>query len=306
MHEETTSRRICRALVENLKAVVESSGAAAIFVYADALAGEQLPLPAELREKVIYIAKTQAEQRELEERGARFLRVPNVALSRMGQVKIAVFLALSRKLVRRGDIAACLTGLPASGALDTLIITEVGAETEMFASQPGEESLPKGLLPEVVERVIGIAAALGSEGREGKPVGALFVIGDSQRVVTLSRQLILNPFHGYSEEVRNVLDPNLEETVKELSTIDGAFIISGEGVLATCGAYLQTTPQDEEADPLPRGWGARHHAAAGITAATEAIAVSVSESTGTVTVFRNGHIVTEIEKSRAGRRRGFP
>ena len=47
---------------------------------------------------------------------------------------------------------------------------------------------------------------------------------------------------------------------------------------------------------LPQGLGARHHAAAGITAVTEAIAITVSESTGTVTIFRHGLIVTEIEK----------
>ncbi|MCA9244705.1 MAG: diadenylate cyclase, partial [Phycisphaerales bacterium] len=53
----------------------------------------------------------------------------------------------------------------------------------------------------------------------------------------------------------------------------------------------------------PRGLGARHQAAAAITSVTEAIAITISHSTGSVTVFRNGRIVTEIEKPRRLERR---
>lgn len=295
--------RITSALVNNVERIAEACDAAAVFVYADALDGHELPLPAALKEKVIYVSKTRFEQEAQEERGTRFIRVPNVSLTRLGQVKIAVFLALSRGIVHRGDIIVCLTGVPASGTLDTLVITEVGAESEIFASPRGEEQLPLGILPQVVERVIDLAVELGSEGREGKPVGTLFVVGDAERVRSLSRQLILNPFQGYPEDKRNVLDPALEETIKELSTIDGAFLITGEGVIVTCGAYLKTSWPDEAGYGLPQGLGARHHAAAGITAVSDSIAVAVSESTGTVTVFRNGHIVTEIEKPRKQQRR---
>ncbi len=290
-------------MIEHVSKIVEASGATAVFVYADALTDELWPLPRELQEKAIYVSKTTAEQREQEQRGARFLRVPNVALTRLGQVKIAMFVAVAQGLVRRGDVVVCLSGMPASGSLDTLVITEVGGESEVFASAHGEDSLPRDVQAEVVQRVIDIAAELGSEGREGKPVGALFVVGDVERVQSLSRQLILNPFQGYPPEQRNVLDPRLEETVKELSTIDGAFLIAGDGAIVTCGAYLKTSLHDEESNTLPRGLGARHYAAAGITAVSNCIAVTVSESTGTVTVFRNGHIVTEIEKPRRTPRR---
>ena len=46
--------------------------------------------------------------------------------------------------------------------------------------------------------------------------------------------------------------------------------------------------------------GARHHAAAGITAVTRATAVTVSESTGNVMVFRGGKAILEVEKIRLG------
>ena len=67
--------------------------------------------------------------------------------------------------------------------------------------------------------------------------------------------------------------------------------------METCGSYVRTASQEEY--ELPRGLGARHHAAAAITAVTGAIAVTVSESTGSVTIFRGGQIVTEIQKPRS-------
>ena len=289
-----TAERITDVLISRVKDIAEACGAAAVFVYVDALEGEELPFSGELRQRVFYVTKTPAEDRDQEQRGTQFIHVPNVPLTRMGQVKIAVFLAVARGLIHPGDVVVCLSGVPASGTLDTLIVMQVGREFEMFAQD--ESWLPAGIQPEVVDRVIDLGAQLGNEGREGKPVGAIFVVGDAERVLALSRQLILNPFRGYPEQERNILDRRLTETVKELSTIDGAFIVRGDGVIETCGALLKTASQFEY--ELPRGLGARHHAAAAITALTDSVAVTVSESTGTVTVFRGGRILTELEKPR--------
>ena len=225
--------------------------------------------------------------------------MPNVPLTRTGQVKIAVFLALSRGIIKQGDKIVFLSGIAASGTLDTIIVTQVGREYEMISTSQNEvgSAMRPGILPEVLDRVIEIASELGNEGREGKPVGALFVVGDTDEVLPLTRQLILNPFKGYSEESRNILDHSLEETVKELASIDGAFIIRGDGLIESCGTYLKTASQEEY--ELPQGLGTRHHAAAAITSVTNSISVTVSESTGTVTIFRSGAIMTEIEKPRS-------
>jgi len=292
-----SARIITESLLKHVGGIAESCGATAIFVYVGALDGRDLPIPDSLKSKVYYVTKTVAEDKVQQDRGARYLRVPNVPLTRMGQVKIAIFLALSRGIVKHGDKIVFLSGIAASGTLDTIIVTEVGREFEMYATSDDEQGLPEHILPEVVDRVVDLASELGKEGREGKPVGALFVVGDTEHVIPLTRQLILNPFHGYPEEQRNILDHSLEETIKELASLDGAFIVRGDGVIETCGTYLKTTGQEEY--ELPRGLGARHHAAAGITAVTDSIAVTVSESTGTVTIFRRGAIVTEIEKPRS-------
>ena len=71
--------------------------------------------------------------------------------------------------------------------------------------------------------------------------------------------LILNPFYGYKDEDRNILNPFMDETVKELSSIDGAFIIRGDGVLVFAGSisfmllrsYASTSQRSTVAATLP-------------------------------------------------------
>jgi DNA integrity scanning protein DisA with diadenylate cyclase activity len=96
---------------------------------------------------------------------------------------------------------------------------------------------------------------------------------------------VVNPFTGYPEEQRNILDPSLEETVKEFSRIDGAFLIRGDGVIEAAGLYLRSKSRVEG---MPAGLGARHAAAAAITAETGAVSIAVSESTRRISIFRGG------------------
>ena len=147
---------------------------------------------------------------------------------------------------------------------------------------------------EVFEAVLNLAVELANQGREGKPVGATFVIGDYEKVMQFSRQTIFNPFRGYPEDERNILNPQLCETVKEFSVLDGAFVISEDGVVMCAGRHLSAA-LDSTVD-LPRGLGSRHVAAAGITSVTEAVAIVISESTGDVRIFKDGAIFMEIEK----------
>jgi len=294
---DASAQNTTETLLQHIAPIAESCGAAAIFVCVDVLDGHRLPLVAPARPKVFYVTRTPVQDTDQPDGGAQFLRVPNVPFTRLGQVKIALFLARSRGFVKQGDKIAFLSGIASSGNLDTIIVTEVGREYEIYAPSGTDTETPAHIQPQVIERVVDIASELGKEGREGKHIGALFVVGDAEHVMPLTRQLILNPFKGYPEDQRNVLDPTLEETIKELASLDGAFIIRGDGILESCGAYLKTASQEEF--ELPRGLGSRHHAAAAITAVTDSVAVTVSQSTGTVTIFRGGSIITEIEKPRS-------
>jgi diadenylate cyclase len=149
----------------------------------------------------------------------------------------------------------------------------------------------------VFVRVLTLATQLADEGREGRPVGALFVLGDSERVLRQSRSLVLNPFQGHLESGRNLLDPALEETLKEFSALDGAFVVRGDGVVLTAGSHLMPFPAAPTR--LASGLGTRH-AAAGISASTDAVAICLSQFTGTVSVYKSGHLVTDIQRPALG------
>jgi DNA integrity scanning protein DisA with diadenylate cyclase activity len=134
---------------------------------------------------------------------------------------------------------------------------------------------------------------IGAEGYEGSPVGTIIVIGDSTAVMEKSRQLILNPFQGISEAERNSLDPPIREAVKTFSALDGAFVIREDGVVLAAGRYLLTMAREVK---LPMGLGARHSAAASITFESKCVAITVSQTTGTVRVFREGGIALELHQ----------
>ena len=142
----------------------------------------------------------------------------------------------------------------------------------------------------VMQSIISLAVELAREGREGRRVGAIFVVGDEKNVLAKTRPMILDPLAGHDKEVRDIHDPDLRETLKELSLLDGAFIISMDGYALSACKYLDA---DARGLDLPLGLGTRHVAAASITRATEATAVVVSESS-VVRVFIQGELIAEI------------
>jgi DNA integrity scanning protein DisA with diadenylate cyclase activity len=85
----------------------------------------------------------------------------------------------------------------------------------------------------------------------------------------------------------------VEETIKEFSALDGAFVVREDGVVLSAGTQLLPSVAHSQ---LPGGLGTRHAAAAGITASTKALAVCVSQSTGAVAVFKGGRLVTNLQR----------
>lgn len=148
----------------------------------------------------------------------------------------------------------------------------------------------RGINLKTLEEVIVLAIEIAREGREGKKIGTLFVISDSERVLQHSRCMILDPLSNHPEELRHVENSDLRETIKELAQLDGAFIVSDSGIFLSACRYIDTWT---EGIRLPLGLGSRHMAAASITKRTNAVAVVVSESS-IVRVFDNGEIVAEI------------
>ncbi|HQL01595.1 MAG TPA: diadenylate cyclase [Smithellaceae bacterium] len=223
---------------------------------------------------------------------AQKLDVPSVNLTRVGKIKIAIAKGIVSGLFKKGDKIVCLSGVPKFGYADSIFFIDVGKEFEILTSDFINDVV-EAVSPEVFNAALNIACELAAQGRESRKVGTIFVLGDDEKVLQFSRQMIINPFQGYSNEERNILNPELEETIKEFSAIDGAFVIKSDGTIVTAGRHLSAALDSKD---FPAGLGSRHIAAAGITNVTKAVAMVISESSGNVSVFKNGKLFVTIEK----------
>ncbi|MCA9124399.1 MAG: DNA integrity scanning protein DisA nucleotide-binding domain protein [Planctomycetaceae bacterium] len=148
---------------------------------------------------------------------------------------------------------------------------------------------------ETLKVVVDLAVEIGREGREGKPVGTMFVIGDTRKVIALSHPAGFDPVKGYGRKERSLPDPRVREAIKEIAPLDGAFIVSPDG---TVEKACQIVDADHVNLTLSKGLGSRHWAAAAISKSTNAIAVVVSESNGTVRLFKDGEVILRVEPFR--------
>jgi DNA integrity scanning protein DisA with diadenylate cyclase activity len=142
-----------------------------------------------------------------------------------------------------------------------------------------------------LEEVIQLAVEIAREGREGRKIGTLFVVGDVEGVLSRSRPLLLDPLYGHPAELLHIDRPDLRETVKELAQLDGGFLVADDGTFVSAGRYVDVDLTDP-ANFLP-GLGPRHAAGASISRSTQAIAVVVSQSS-IVRVFARGRVHAEI------------
>src|SRR5262249_34748768 len=108
-------------------------------------------------------------------------------------------------------------------------------------------------------RVVDRAMEIGREGREGKPVGTMSVVGDTRKVMSMSRPLNFNPFRGYSRSERDVRDRKVREQIKDIAQLEGAIIIRRDGV-ADAACMLIDAPA--EGVTLSMRLATRHAAAA--------------------------------------------
>jgi diadenylate cyclase len=148
----------------------------------------------------------------------------------------------------------------------------------------------RGVNTRTLEQTVTLAVEIAREGREGRKIGTLLVVGDSEAVLKTSRPLILDPLHGHPDEAKHLADPNVRETLKELAQLDGAFVVSDEGVVLSATRYIDTVSDSLN---VPLGLGSRHLAAASVSHRTNAVAVAVSESS-MVRIFDDGELVSEI------------
>jgi DNA integrity scanning protein DisA with diadenylate cyclase activity len=148
---------------------------------------------------------------------------------------------------------------------------------------------------ETLKTVVDLSVEIGREGREGKPIGTMFVVGDTRKVLAHCQPAGFDPVKGYSRAERDLFDPRVREAIKEVAGLDGAFIVSPDGTIEKA-AQLVDAPYANLT--LSKGLGSRHWAGAAISKSTHAIAVVVSQSSGTVRLFQNGEVMLRIEPFR--------
>ncbi len=294
---QAQQNRINRLMIREADRVARGAGCRAIMVFGDTFVGGIEPGAWFPKAKTILVTRNHVELDgdDDSDRADEVIQVRSFSNQRMAQLRSAMFVALTRGIISFSDRICCVGGLAGSNQFDTVVIVDVEREFQTLLGGQAD-LLPDDVKPEVLERVLAIAMELGVEGREGKPVGCLFVVGDTHRVEKLTKPLVLNPFYGYKEEDRNILNPFMDETVKEFSSIDGAFVIRGDGVVASAGSLLQAADAEHT---LPSGLGSRHAAAAAVSVATDCISIVVSSSKGQVTLFRRGVMLPLTERKLA-------
>ncbi|OTF09018.1 diadenylate cyclase DacZ [Halorubrum sp. SD612] len=201
------------------------------------------------------------------------------------RIRFGIEGAMDADLVSEGDEVACVASVFEGGS-DAIVRVTVDESIhtgifDLFANSRAE--------PSVIRDVFEVAIELGQKGQKGKPVGALFVVGDAGKVMNKSRPLSYNPFE---KSHVHVGDPIVNVMLKEFSRLDGAFVVSDSGKIVSAYRYLE--PAAEGVD-IPKGLGARHMSGAAITRDTNSTAIVLSESDGLVRAFKAGELVLEID-----------
>ena len=157
--------------------------------------------------------------------------------------------------------------------------------------QSALEECAERVEPRVIRALLSVSLSIAHKGREGKPIGTAFVVGDVEEVLKRSRQLIINPYKGHPESVRDVKDPANWESIREIAQLDGVFVVDEKGYIVSAGRYIEVQAKDVK---IRHGLGGRHLACAAISRETNAIAIVVSQSGGDITIYKDGEELLQI------------
>ncbi|MDR0326835.1 MAG: diadenylate cyclase [Planctomycetaceae bacterium] len=208
------------------------------------------------------------------------------------RISHAIVEAVADDMIPQGcRVLAFYSAIDAS-SLDSVSVVNLGEHLDRLSGRDLRQ-LESRVPLKTLKVVVDLAVDIGWEGREGKPIGTLFVIGDTRKVMAMSRPAGFDPVKGYNQKERSLFDPKVREGVKEVAQLDGAIVVSSEGIVQSAARYLESNSTSTLS--LSPGLGARHWAAAAISRMTSAVAISVSQSSGTVRIFQNGEVALRVE-----------
>ncbi len=224
--------------------------------------------------------------------GLEVIRLPLHTADKYTQIRHAISVILRSSSVSVGDFVVCAIGRDVyQEGGDLVVLTEVEASSK----KPAVYDLLKltdGIQPTVLESAVMVACKIGRAARRGKRIGAIFMLGDSINVLEGSKQLVPNPFQGHDKANRMQTNPGIHDALVELSKLDGAFVVRGDGFIQAAGVFLASPATETE---LVSGLGARHATASAVTMHTMATAIVVSATDGQVRGFSGGKMVIQID-----------
>ncbi len=281
-------------LVKMARQWVESSDADSLLLLLD----EPLDWPA-LAEAASGVKVVVASDTRDAIEGAAAAGIPSVVLEMGNEAEVekltqALLLAVANEVLLPGAAVVAIYSAFETGRMDSLSYIHLEEHLGRLTARDLKRLVTNVPL-EVLKSVVDLAIEIGREGREGTPVGTLFVVGDTRRVLTHVHPAGFDPVKGYSRKERSLRDGKVREALKEIAPLDGAFIVSADGVVEKA---CQLIDAGHASLTLSKGLGSRHWAAAAITKVTSAVSVAVSQSNGTVRLFQNGEVVLRIEPFR--------
>ncbi len=256
--------------------IVDTTGADCVLL----VSKEDFPSADTVRVKTTLMKKRNG---NVKKEGYDFLTTKMPADS-IAQIRRVVVEMINKAGLEEGDKVFCVTDETFGTGFEGLFL--MFTIDEKF-TELSTKDLDKEVNKAIYDILVDIANEIASEGREGKKIGTAFIFGDHENVLEKSSQMILNPLEGHPLNKRNIMEPDIRETIKELSQLDGVFIIDEKGYVHAAGRYLSV---DSSNIFLP-GFGARHTSCAAMTKETKALAIVVSESGGRVRVFKEGKII---------------
>jgi len=263
-----------------------------ILVFAESVLDQRYILENKEQETIILLTKNKEKIREQFLPLCEVVSLPDQDLSRSDQYQLGLLIAVLFDFVEYDETVLCMTGLVGSLRLDNLLITNLLRDNKWFQKH-AYEKIPKQILrSREFICLLDIALRLANQGREGKKIGTTFILGDYKKYDKYLKQLVLNPCKGHPRKSRNIHDVDFFETIREYAALDGAFIVDDTGVVEKAGVYLNPPASDKAT--LLKGFGARHAAAASLTAVTEALAITVSESSSSIVVFFEGTPILQL------------
>lgn len=280
-----------KMFLEQALSLHEQSGADAVLLLANGSADWTRVKKITGNVPFIVVADTAAELEGAADVGLKPVELDMIGSPVYDRLTQGILEAVADDFLRPGGrVVAIYAGFDTE-SVDTVSIIHLREHLDRLTST--DLKLLETCVPlDTLKTVVNLAVEIGRGGREGKPVGTIFVVGDTRKVLSESRPAGFDPVRGYSRKERNLMDPRVREGIKEIAQLDGAIIIAGDGTVEASCRILDSPANNIT---LSKGLGSRHWAAAAISRSTRAVAIAVSETNGTVRIFQNGEIMLRVE-----------